>query len=97
MEFLLNIALGFTPDVDEKTRDGLLAEEHLAGLRLRDEGQLVRMWRVPGTTDNWSVWQARDATHLHELVSALPLFPWMTIAVHPLAEHPLDQPAAEGA
>jgi muconolactone D-isomerase len=93
MEFLLSISFAFTPDVDEATRGRLLREEHEAGLRLKSEGQLVRMWRVPGTTANWSVWRARDATHLHVILSALPLFPWMKIAVHPLAEHPLDAEA----
>jgi muconolactone D-isomerase len=93
MEFLLNISFAFTPDVDEETRSRLLVEEHTAGVRLKSEGHLVRMWRVPGTTANWGVWRARDATCLNEILSALPLFPWMKIAIHPLAAHPLDPEA----
>jgi muconolactone D-isomerase len=90
MEFLLNISIGFTADQDQETRDRLLAEEHKEAEVLKRRGALVRIWRVPGSTDNWSVWRATDATQLHEIVSALPLFPWMKIEVHALAAHPLD-------
>ena len=36
------------------------------------------------------VWEAADATELHELISSLPLFPWIDAEVTPLATHPLD-------
>jgi muconolactone D-isomerase len=45
------------------------------------------MWRVPGRRANVGLWEAADASELHELLSSLPVFPWMNIQVRPLAEH----------
>ena len=95
MEFLLNIVVEFTDSVGAGERARLLAAEHAAAEDLKRQGRIGRMWRVPCSTENWGIWRARDATHLHEIVSSLPLFPWMRVAVHPLAAHPLDD--GEGA
>lgn len=94
MEFLLNIAVEYTDAVGEEERARLLAAEHASAGELKRQGHLARMWRVPCSTDNWGIWRARDATHLHEIVSSLPLFPWMRVVVHPLAAHPLDDEAS---
>lgn len=65
------------------------AEAARAG-ELAAEGILIRLWRVPGKRANWGIWQARDATQLHLALVSLPLFPYLSIAVHPLAAHPND-------
>jgi muconolactone D-isomerase len=45
----------------------------------------------------WTLWQARDGNELHAIVSALPLWPYMELTVHPLAAHPIDPaPPAAG-
>jgi muconolactone D-isomerase len=55
------------------------------------------MWRIPGRRANVGIWQAADASELHESISSLPLFPWMDVRVRPLADHYLmlevDEPA----
>ena len=38
----------------------------------------------------WTLWQARDGNEFHAIVSALPLWPYMELTVHPLAAHPID-------
>ncbi|GAB7127009.1 hypothetical protein JCM19000A_15160 [Silvimonas sp. JCM 19000] len=58
--------------------------------RLMQSGQLQQIWRIPGKQGNWSVWHASDATALHAALSQLPLFAWMQIEIHPLADHPLQ-------
>jgi muconolactone D-isomerase len=50
----------------------------------------VRIWRIPGRTANVGIWEAPDATALHDLVSSLPLFPWLDVTVTPLARHYLE-------
>ena len=52
------------------------------------------LWRIPGRWANWSLYDVADATALHEALTSLPLYPWMDIEVHPLAEHPNDPPTA---
>jgi muconolactone D-isomerase len=58
---------------------------------LREAGILIRLWRVPGTRDAIGLYEAEDATVLHDALSSLPLFPWLEISVQPLATHPQEQ------
>ena len=39
------------------------------------------MWRVPGRTANWGIWEAADATALHAAITSLPLFPYLDVEV----------------
>ena len=38
---------------------------------------------------NVGIWEAADATELHELITSLPASPWFSADVTALAEHPL--------
>jgi len=60
--------------------------------RLRDEGVLQHLWRVPGSRSAIGWYAADDTTHLHDVLSALPTFEWLEITVEPLATHPQEQP-----
>ena len=62
----------------------------LQGQQLAREGKLKRLWRIPGRWANWSLYDVADATELHAALTSLPLYPWMNIQVHALAEHPND-------
>jgi muconolactone D-isomerase len=86
MEFLVTMALA-AQDVPQQQRAGLFAEERERALALRAEGSLVRIWRLPGRTATVSVWQAADATELHDLLTSFPLHPWLSVEVVPLAHH----------
>ncbi len=90
MEFLVRIAIHLPAEMTVAERDDLGERERLRGQALREAGNLVRIWRIPGRHANVGVWQATDATELHDLLTTLPLFPWMTIDVQPLARHPLE-------
>ena len=57
---------------------------------LAETGHLARLWRVPGQRANWGLWRAADATELHEVLTSLPLWPYMDIEVTALAKHPND-------
>ena len=46
---------------------------------------LRRLWRVPGTTDNYGIWEADNPTVLHDVIASFPLFRYMTVEVTPLA------------
>ena len=68
------------------------AAEREYAQQLRDRGILRRLWRVPGTRTAIGWYEADDATELHDVLSALPTFPWQTITVEALATHPQEQP-----
>ena len=90
MEFLVRIEICLPPEMAAGEREDLGARERIRGMALRDAGNLLRIWRVPGRQANFGVWQAADATELHDLLTSLPLFPWMKIEVQALAIHPLE-------
>lgn len=54
------------------------------------DGHLRRLWRDPGQWANWTLWEVADASELHALLQSLPFYPWMTLTVHPLAQHEAD-------
>jgi muconolactone D-isomerase len=96
MEFLVHIQVEWPPDGDADELARLISAERTRAAELAAEGRLRRMWRVPGRWANWGLWEAPDATVLHEALSSLPLYRWASIEVEPLAAHPSDPERAGG-
>lgn len=90
MEFLVNIEIQWPAAGDPAEKERLFAAELARGQELARQGVMKRLWRVPGRWANWGLWEAPDATALHTALTSLPLWPWMSVQVHPLAEHPND-------
>jgi muconolactone D-isomerase len=74
----------------ETERAELLDAELERGRQLVEAGVIRAIWRIPGAIRNVGIWEAADATELHEHLTSLPLFPWLTAEVRPLAVHPLQ-------
>ena len=47
-----------------------------------------QLWRIVGKYSNISIFEVDSGDELHDLLSSLPLYPYMTIAVTDLAQHP---------
>lgn len=75
-------------DIDPAHFDRLKAEEKARALDLQLQGKWVHLWRITGEYSNISVFDVESHDELHDLLSMLPLFPFMKIAVTPLARHP---------
>jgi muconolactone D-isomerase len=90
VEFLVNISFIGPVGWPEEDLAALVKKERDHAAELSKEGYLVRMWRVPGRRENWGLWRARDATHLHEIITSLPFWPYMQLTVHAMASHPVD-------
>lgn len=90
MEFLVRIEVRLPPELEGGTRRELTEREFARGKALQDAGSIARIWRIPGRFANVAVWRAADATELHDLLTSLPLFPWMDVEVEALALHPLE-------
>ncbi len=69
-------------------RDDLLAREKAYSQDLQRSGQWVHIWRITGQYSNLSVFDVADNEALHDVLWGLPLFPYMTIDVIPLGQHP---------
>ena len=94
MEFLVNIKINWPESVPEERRDHLRKTEAAHIPELANKGHLLRMWRVPGRRENWGLWQAVDATEMHEVLTSMPIWPYMDVTVHAVGRHAMD-PAAD--
>ena len=92
MEFLVHQTNRMPADeASQRLREELRAVERVRAQELRDAGILIKLWRVPGTRDAIGLYEAADATVLHDALASLPLFPWLEISVQPLATHPQEK------
>jgi muconolactone D-isomerase len=90
VEFLVHIEVLWPPDGDPEEKARLVAAEAARARELIAEGRLRRLWRIPGRWANYGLWEAPDATTLHDALSSLPLAAWCDIEVTALAVHPTD-------
>jgi muconolactone D-isomerase len=91
VEFLVEIEIRLPAELDDERRLALLNAEFARGSALAQAGVLLAIWRVPGRLANRAIWAAPDATVLHDALVSLPLWPYMDLAVTPLARHPLAE------
>ncbi len=88
MLFHVRMDVAVPHDLDPDERATLLATEKARALELQRSGKWVHLWRVVGRYSNVSVFDVSGTDELHDILWNLPLFPFMTIAVTPLTEHP---------
>ncbi|NJP47942.1 muconolactone Delta-isomerase [Actinacidiphila epipremni] len=94
MEWLVRTHNRLPADTPAAERERLRAAERGRAMELRAEGVLRKLWRTPGSTGTVALYECRDATHLHDVLSSLPVFPWLEVSVEPLATHPQEAHAA---
>jgi muconolactone D-isomerase len=88
MLFHVRMDVAIPRDLDPQDRDRLVTTEKARALELQRSGTWLHLWRVVGQYSNISVFDVDSTDALHELLWNLPLFPFMTIQVTPLTEHP---------
>jgi muconolactone D-isomerase len=76
------------PDMDPGVAAELKASERAYSQALQRSGKWRHIWRIAGEYANYSVLDVDDNQELHELLSGLPLFPYMEISIDPLCRHP---------
>lgn len=75
-------------DMDPEAKADLVAREKAYAEDVQRSGRWPHLWRVVGEYANVSIFDVESNDALHELLSGLPLFPYMEITVTPLAQHP---------
>lgn len=75
-------------DIDKERFERLKADEKACAQDLQRSGKWVHLWRIAGQYANISIFDVADHDELHNLLSTLPLFPFMEITVTALARHP---------
>ncbi len=90
MLFHVRMDVAIPHDLDPELRNEIVTKEKARALELQRSGVWPHLWRVVGEYSNISVFDVGSGDELHALLSSLPLFPYMTIRVTPLATHPSD-------
>lgn len=88
MLFKVEMTVNIPSSLPQAQVEEIKAREKAYSQRLQREGKWPHIWRVVGQYANVSIFDVKDNQELHEILTALPLFPWMTIAVQPLCAHP---------
>ena len=88
MLFAVRMDVDIPRDLDPAVRDETVAREKAYSQQLQRAGEWRHIWRVVGQYSNISVFDVESNERLHEILWGLPLFPYMTIEVTPLATHP---------
>ncbi|MFW0795757.1 muconolactone Delta-isomerase [Gordonia sp. CPCC 205515] len=90
MLFHVRMDVNIPNDLDPDTRADTVAREKAYSQDLQRSGKWPHIWRIVGEYSNFSIFDVEDNDELHTILSGLPLFPYMTIKVTPLATHPSD-------
>lgn len=88
MLYLVRMDVNLPLDMPQERADAVKSQEREYSQQLQRDGRWVHLWRVVGEYSNYSVFDVSDNDELHELLSGLPLFPYVDIKVTPLAKHP---------
>lgn len=88
MLYLVRMDVKIPHDLPAAQAEEIKAREKAYSQALQHDGRWPHLWRVVGEYANYSVFDVSSNDALHQLLSQLPLFPYMQIQVTPLAQHP---------
>lgn len=88
MLFMVQMQVNIPASVPKETADALKKDEKEMSQRLQREGKWRDLWRVVGQYANVSIFDVSGNEELHQLLMGLPLYPFMTVSVTPLTQHP---------
>lgn len=88
MLFHVRMTVSLPQTMPEAQSAQLKQTEKELAQRLQQEGKWRHLWRIAGHYANISVFDVASVDELHNLLTSLPLFPYMQIEVMPLCRHP---------
>lgn len=74
--------------LDPQEASDLKKREKAYSQTLQRDGTWLHLWRVAGIMGNISIFDVPDIETLHEVLTGLPLFPYITFEITPLCCHP---------
>jgi muconolactone D-isomerase len=94
MLFYVSIAVLVPQGEDPEKIKELVAQEAERAKELKRQGKWLHVWRVVGKWANVSIFKVDSNIELHQILSSLPLFPYLEIKVTPLCSmHPEEEMA----
>lgn len=87
MLYLVHMVVDIPETVPAEEAQETIAREKAYSQELQRGGEWAEIWRVVGEYANYSIFDVESHDRLHEILSGLPLYKYMTIKVTPLAKH----------
>ncbi|VEA66494.1 Muconolactone Delta-isomerase [Serratia plymuthica] len=88
MLFKVEMIVKLPLDMPKNIADDIKQREKKYSQQLQTAGKWRHIWRVVGSYANVSIFDVESNTELHDILFALPLYPYMEIHVEALCRHP---------
>ncbi len=88
MLFMVEMEVNIPPGFDAGEAARLKAAEKARFQELQAAGSWRHIWRVVGRYANVSIFDVESNALLHDMLTSLPLYPFMEMKVTPLCRHP---------
>jgi muconolactone D-isomerase len=88
MLFHVRMDVNLPSDMPAEVANEIRLREKAYSQELQRSGKWRHIWRLVGEYANYSIFDVRSNAELHDILSGLPLFPYMKISVTPLCRHP---------
>jgi muconolactone D-isomerase len=88
MLFKVQMTVNIPFEMPADTANAIKLEEKQYSQALQKSGKWLHIWRVVGKYENVSIFDVQDNDELHQILSGLPLFPYMEMEVTALCRHP---------
>ena len=88
MVYVVEMDVKIPESWDEDKLKSFLEREKETSQKWQNSGKWKHLWRVAGRYCTISVLEVESPDELHEIISSLPLFPYMNIKVTRICKHP---------
>ncbi len=88
MLFHVTMAVRIPDGIEPEKIKDLASREHERAQELQRQGKWLHLWRVAGKYANVSVFDVQSPDELHDVLSSLPLYPFLEVEVTALSHHP---------
>jgi len=88
MLFKVEMTVRLPADMPAAQQEEIKRTEREYAAQLQASGKWRHLWRVAGQYANVSIFDVASVDELHQLLTGLPLFPYMTMDVVALCRHP---------
>jgi muconolactone D-isomerase len=88
MLFHVRMDVNIPSEMPEEKASKIKQVEKEYAQKLQEQGKWRHLWRIAGQYANISIFDVSDVDELHQILSNLPLFPYMQIEVMPMCRHP---------
>jgi muconolactone D-isomerase len=93
MEYLVTMTTHVPDGTPQQAVEDVRTREAARSRELAAQGHLRRLWTLPGHGRALGLWQASSPAEMQQMLTSLPLDPWMTVQTTPLSPHPSDPPS----